>query len=178
MPEQTELMPAINMLQKKLDDAERHAAGIRDALNLLRKVAGLQPVESGVSGAPSGGITQIKSDTFYGKRQQTAVREYLEMRKLQDLGPAKPREIFEALKAGGVQYEAQDDSVAMVGLRALLRKRTNIFHKMPNGSYGLASWYPHAKANKQTAADADAEDELDQEDEDTASAASEDATDA
>jgi hypothetical protein len=49
---------------------------------------------------------------------------------------------------------------------------------MPNGSYGLASWYPHAKANKQTAADADAEDELDQEDEDTASAASEDATDA
>lgn len=176
MADHTELMPAINMLQQELDDAERQAAGIRDALNLLRKRAGLGPIAANAVAGQPAGITQIKSDTFYGKRQQTAVREYLEMRKLQDLGPAKPREIFEALKAGGFQYETKDDNVAMVGLRALLRKRTGIFHKMPNGSYGLTSWYPHAKASKSeaaTGADADADDQLDHDDEDNETAADE-----
>lgn len=174
MPDQTVLMPAINMLQQKLDDAERHAAGIRDALNLLRKEAGLPEVTASTGGAAQASITQIKSDTFYGKRQQTAVREYLEMRKLQDLGPARPREIFDALKAGGFQYEAKDDNIAMVGLRALLRKRTNIFHKMPNGAYGLTAWYPHAKTTKAEAADAEAgddalaDDDIDNDDNETA----------
>ena len=41
----------------------------------------------------------------------SAMREYLEMRKRQGLGPAKPREFFEALKAGGYQFEAKDAAV-------------------------------------------------------------------
>jgi hypothetical protein len=93
-------------------------------------------------------LAQIGPDTFYGKKQSTAVRQYLEMRKAGGKGPATPREIFDALKKGGLQFETKNDEVALVGLRALLRKNTVTFHKLPNGSYGLLSWYPDAKKPK------------------------------
>jgi len=79
---------------------------------------------------------------------QTAVREYLDMRKLQNLGPTTPREIYTAITSGGFQFETKDEHTALVGLRALLRKRTAFFHKLPNGTYGLTSWYPDAKKPK------------------------------
>jgi hypothetical protein len=94
---------------------------------------------------PSGQAGQINSDAFYGKRQATAVREYLEMRRSAGLGPAKPREIYDALRQGGYQFNAQEDETALVGMRALLRKMNSTFHKVPGTSaYGLRSWYPHA----------------------------------
>ena len=44
--------------------------------------------------------------------------------------------------------QAGTDEVALVGLRAMLRKRSNVFHKLPNGTWGLREWYPNAKASK------------------------------
>lgn len=73
------------------------------------------------------------------------MREYLEMRKAQGIGPATPRDIYEALKSGGYQFETKDDTVALVGLRALLRTQPLVFHRLPQGTYGLTSWYPDAK---------------------------------
>ena len=73
---------------------------------------------------------------------------YLDMRRAQGLGPATPREIFEALKAGGYQFETKNEITALIGMRALLRKNTVTFHKLPNASYGLLAWYPDAKAGK------------------------------
>lgn len=52
------------------------------------------------------------------------------------------------MKAGGYQFQAKDEETALVGLRAMLRKRTAVFHKLPTGSYGLTSWYEDIKAQK------------------------------
>ena len=128
---------------------------------MLRERAGLVPKQPGPGGGGSGPnagatITQIKPDTFYGKKLQTAMREYLEMRKAQGVGPTKPREIYDAITAGGFQFDTTSPEYAMDGMRQMLRKRTNFFHKLPNGTYGLTAWYPHAKSAKASANTADA----------------------
>jgi hypothetical protein len=145
---ESELAPAIARLRLRLEEADRNANDIRRALNVLLAESGLPPEPESGGNLSSGGIAQIKDDTFYGKKQQTAIREYLEMRKVQGMGPAKPRDIFEALKSGGYQFEAKDEGIALVSLRALLRKRSHIFHRLPNGVYGLLNWYPNAKPQK------------------------------
>ena len=145
---------AIETLEKKLTDLERKANSLIEVINDLRAEDGLPPRgpfgggDSSRASAAGGSVTQIKPDTFYGKKLQTAVREYLEMRKLQNLGPATPREIYDAITLGGFKFEAKDANTALVGLRALLRKRTAFFHRLPNNTYGLTSWYPDLKKQK------------------------------
>lgn len=161
--------PAIDELEKDLDALEHQADTLRNAINVLRAKAGLPPRPGGSSGAAaaphgptkssSSPLSQIRHDTFFGKRLGTAAREYLEMRKAHGDGPAKPREVFDALKQGGFQFETKDDSVALVSLRAILRKRTEMFQRLPNGTYGLKVWYPNAKKPKATAADDNGKDE-------------------
>src|SRR5690348_2112632 len=117
---------AIDELEKDLNEAERHANALLSAINVLRAKSGLPPrspdgggmdgIQSGVSTSPGPGptISHIKHDTFFGKRMGTAAREFLEMRKSQGHGPAKAREIFDALRAGGFQFNTKDDSIAIV----------------------------------------------------------------
>jgi hypothetical protein len=81
------------------------------------------------------------------------------MRKSAGLGPATPREIYDALIQGGYQFETKNEQVALVSLRSNLRKNSRMFHKLPNGQYGLLSWYPNAKPAKPTANDQDEEDD-------------------
>lgn len=159
-----ELMPAITFMERRLGEAERKVNELLGALNILGDEAGLpvRPPGAGVSvDKHAGTTTQILPDTFFGKKQQTAVREYLEMRKSQsgNRNPATPRDIYDALVAGGYQYEAKKPETALVGLRALLRKRTNVFIKVGNtGTYGLRSWYPDAKKPKEDQGPKGAED--------------------
>lgn len=145
---------AIDTLERKLSDLERKASAILEVLNDLRTEEGLAPrvlhfgAGESVAGSPSGmGVLQVKPDAFYGKVLQTAAREYLEMRFAHEGGtsPSTPKEIYEAIIAGGYQTDARTPEIGLVGLRSLLRKRTNIFHRLPNGTYGLAKWYPNAK---------------------------------
>jgi hypothetical protein len=170
---------AIDALEQRLADYERKANSIVEVINDLRKEDGLPPR------GPFGGggdatraragnhtVTQIKSDTFYGKKLQTAVREYLEMRKIQNLGPATPREIYDAITQGGFKFEAKDANTSMIGMRALLRKRTAFFHRLPNNTYGLTSWYPDLKKQKPAAA---GDDEVEQEEEEEAESTQSDA---
>lgn len=142
-------LAAIDALEAELAELERQAGEIRNMINLLCRRIGreLRYAESTTSGAGPM-ISQIKSDTFYGKKMNTAAREFLELRKKADLGPAKPREIFDALGAGGFEFEAKDETTALISLRSALRKNTVTFHKLPNGQYGLKAWYPNAKAAK------------------------------
>jgi hypothetical protein len=164
------LIPAISLLEGEYDEMERNANALLGTINVLRARAGLPPKQPGGGSSPGGGsggaITQIKGDTFYGKKLQTAIREYLEMRKAQGLGPAKPREIYDAITEGGFKFDAATAEVALVGLRALLRKRTNFFHKLPTGAYGLTSWYEHLKAPKAPGGAAKAADDDDDENSD------------
>ncbi len=153
MPKE-DLSAAIAALERRLADHERKGNEIRRAINVLCEEGGQSPkyadVDTGPGGQGSGTVlTQIKRDSFYGKKQMTAIREYLELRRAQGDGPATPQEILEALKAGGYKFEAKSDVIALVSLRALLRKATTVFHKLPGTrTYGLLSWYPNAKTAK------------------------------
>jgi hypothetical protein len=171
-------LPAIEALEKDLNDLERQANGLLTSINLLREKAGLPPRPGGWSGAPSGTTSasgsptalNLHSDSFTGKKLGSAVREYLEMRKASGIdAPATSREIFDALKEGGFASGAKDDATAMVVLRTMLRKNTTMFAKLANGKYGLRAWYPNLKAPKEDASGkgADQSDEGDAEDETT-----------
>jgi hypothetical protein len=166
-----ELQPAIAALERKLSALEQQANGIRSAINVLCETGGMPPRYPD-GGEPSGGptksdasLTQIGPDTFYGKKQSTAARQFLEMRKGAGAGPATPREIYDGLSKGGYQFETKSDSIALVGLRALLRKNTTTFHRLPNGTYGLAVWYPNARKHKAQADGAPAKDDDDESEE-------------
>ena len=160
----TDRNPAIDLLITQVDDLERKANAYKASVNVLCEREGLPPIypddgggsptrrdsKPGETPGQSPQSTHIRSDTFYGKAQQTAVRELLAIRKNSGAGPAKPSEILDALRAGGYQVEAKSDEIALVGLRAMLRKRTAIFHKLPNGAWGLREWYPNAKPARDT----------------------------
>jgi hypothetical protein len=92
--------------------------------------------------------TQIRSDQFYGQPLASAVRTILEMRKQRSLGAATNREIYDALKAGGYEFDTKSEDIAQKSLRNSLAKNTALFHKLPNGQFGLLSWYPNVKKPK------------------------------
>jgi len=71
---QHELTPAITLMERKVDEAERKANELLGALNVLRAEIGMPPRPrgggSGGDGGVEGGIpTQIKPDTFFGQKQ-------------------------------------------------------------------------------------------------------------
>jgi hypothetical protein len=98
--------------------------------------------------------TQIRSDQFYGQPLAGSVRTILEMRRAQNLGAATNREIFDSLTAGGYEFDTKNDDVAQKSLRNSLAKNTALFHKLPNGQFGLLSWYPNVKKPKASSAPA------------------------
>jgi hypothetical protein len=145
-----ELLVAIDTLEKELAAIDQQALELRNTINTLCKSAGVPLRYTETMGNSQSGatISQIKSDTFYGKKMQTAAREFLEMRKRADLSAAKPREIFDALRSGGFEFETKDETTALISLRGMLRKNSATFHKLPNGEYGLRIWYPTAKQSR------------------------------
>lgn len=162
--------PAIDALEKEFEDLERNAYAILQSINLLRSKAGLPPrpgagnfghqAGPGEGGGHSSPKLKIHSDSFTGKKLGAAVREYLTLRK--DSGgdaPATSREIFDALKEGGFSSGAKDEATALVVLRTLLRKDTKDFAKLPNGKYGIRSWYPNLRPPKDSSKTAPTDEE-------------------
>ncbi len=147
-----EFRPAIDALQQDLADLERKVAETKATINRLCELAGAPPLYADV-GTPGSqpSIASIRADSFYGKVIVTAAREYLEMRKAAGLGPASPRDIYEALRKGGFAFDTKIENNAITGIRNTLRKASSIFHRLPHGEYGLLKWYPRAKAPKEEA---------------------------
>jgi hypothetical protein len=163
------LSPAVELLIAQIEELERKANAYKASVNVLCANDGLPPMypdDGGGGGRRLNGEDHqpqpatvrpaaIGPDTFHGRPQQTAVRELLAIRRAADptRGPAKPDEILAALKAGGYVVQAKSDEIALVGLRAMLRKRSAIFYKLPNGTWGLREWYPNARPQAKETAD-------------------------
>jgi hypothetical protein len=137
----------IDALVRRVEDMDRKANVVRRAVNVLCEEASL-PVRFPeiMESSGSAKAMQINDATFYGKKLQTALKEFLEMRGKEH--PAKPKEILDALKSGGYVFETKNDDVALVSLRATLRKRHLVFHRLPSGAYGLTAWWPELKKSK------------------------------
>jgi hypothetical protein len=143
-----DLDPAIAAFERRREEALNAVVECERTINTLCKEAGYPPRYTEANSTNSTKVQQISDDTFYGQKQTPAMRSYLEMRKAQNLGPATAREIYDAIKAGGYVFEARDATTALVGMRALLRTQPNVFHRLPQGTWGLTSWYPDAKKPK------------------------------
>src|SRR6267143_869340 len=61
-----------------------------------------------------------------------------------------PSEILTGLEAGGFDFRAQGwkDNDRLRSLSITLGKNPK-FHRLPNGTYGLISWYPSVAAKKE-----------------------------
>lgn len=150
-----EFRPAIEALQCELQEYERKAAETKHMINRLCELAGAAPIYADIEG-PELRALSTRSDRFYGKVLTTAMREYLDMRNSADLGPASPREIYDALVDGGFKFDVKVPENALANIRATLRKNSSIFHRLPNNEYGLLAWYPNAKTARQEEDEGDA----------------------
>ncbi|MCK4705812.1 MAG: hypothetical protein KAT90_10045 [Gammaproteobacteria bacterium] len=137
-------------LQKKLQVQEAEVIKSKDMINRLCEFAGKPAIyaDADLNTAPV--ITSIQTDEFYGQPLAKSVRNVLEMRKVSNLGPATVKEIYETLMHGGYRFETTNAQNAQRGLRISLAKNVAVFHKLPNGRFGLLSWYPGIKLKKTT----------------------------
>lgn len=137
----------ITTLQAKLREQEQEVAESKRMINSLRKLIGQPPLFADDDLRSKVGTSPIRADQFYGKGLSTAIREYLDMRRTGDQGPATVAEIYDALMEGGFAFDTKNEDNAKRALRISLTKNTAIFHKLPDGKrYGLLAWYPEAKA--------------------------------
>ncbi|MGB9154044.1 MAG: hypothetical protein WCD70_13275 [Alphaproteobacteria bacterium] len=152
-----EYQPAIDALKKVLAEQERKIIETKNTINALCVHAGIEPLYQNTQAASGQTIGSIKADTFYGKSVITAAREYLDMRKVANLGPASARDVYEALKKGGFAFDSTVETNSITVVRGAMRKQTAIFHRLPNGDYGLTKWYEKIKNKKSKNDDAEIE---------------------
>ena len=150
----TEIANTIEVLVNKIKAKEDEANRLKKLINELCLEEGLDPRYQNVSDSSSGGFS-IRGDEFYGVPITTAIRSYLDKRKSSNKGPASVSDIYEAIKSGGYKFETETEEYAKTTVRNNLRKSSGIFHKLPNGDFGLLSWYPAAKTPKSEDADSE-----------------------
>jgi hypothetical protein len=147
-----EMTVAIQRLEEKLQKQLEQVRKTKSAINALCEADDEPPRYTDIE---QGGATgKIRSDQFYGQPLATCVRTILEMRRGAQLGAASVNEIFDALAAGGYAFETKNEDNAKTGLRQSLRKNS-VFHKVPGGQWGLLSWYPNARVEKNADDDED-----------------------
>lgn len=142
------MLKAIEEIEGVLREKEREINEMKKTVNSLCRHAGMEPRYADAEMQSSNNFGAIRPDQFYGKPLATAVREILERRKMANLGACSTREIYDVLKGGGYAFEAKDENNAIRILAISLAKNTLLFHKLPHGHFGLASWYPGVKDSK------------------------------
>jgi predicted transcriptional regulator len=139
-----DIINTIESLTSRANTKEDEANKLKKLVNQLCAEAGI-PIRYPTI-TESGSVASIRSDQFYGLPLTASIRNYLEIRKASGLGAASVAEIYRAIKEGGYKFDTKNDDNARIGVGNALRKTSSIFHRLPNGQYGLLSWYPSAKA--------------------------------
>lgn len=126
---------------------------LKVSVNVMCRQIGEEPMypDADVAGPGVGGA--LRADLFYGKGLQTAVREYLERAKR----AAGTEEIVKALEQGGYDFDEQGWAKGHRPriLAIALVKNTATFRRLPNGMFGLESWYePRTRKAKGDSAEA------------------------
>lgn len=145
-----ELSPAVDALRNQLQEQLAEANETKKMINSLLKRMGEDPefpeAESGQMQIRMNGA--VRPDQYYGKPFATAAQEYLERRKQ----ACSAEEIMTALEHGGFDFKIlgwkeRKDWPRLTAIS--LAKNNQKFHKLPNGTFGLLSWYPDvAKRNE------------------------------
>lgn len=145
-------------LQTALIEDERKVLEKKRLINSLAVHAGMAPVYADAELQTSAKSNlAIQSDQFYGQPLASSIRTVMEMRRALNQGPVTINELHAAMLEGGFAFDTKNEDNAKRGLRISITKNTSLFHKLPNGKFGLLEWYPNAKqpkASKAAAADA------------------------
>ena len=144
------LEKTLDQAKRKLAEQEQSVVDTKKFINQLCHFGGLPPMYPITDEKSSAGLGSIRRDSFYGKSATTAVREFLEMRHSSGMGAATHSEIIEALKLGGFDFTqlSSEEHIAHRTVAITLGKNSSIFHKLPNGNWGLLAWYPEAREKK------------------------------
>jgi hypothetical protein len=128
---------AIEVLLEQLADQVKQVAETKKMINLLRQRMNEEPLFTDVS-VEDTGAGPVRADQYYGKALATAAQEYLERRKQ----ACSADEILKGLEQGGFDFDALGwKENRMRSLAMSLAKNTKAFHRLPNGFYGLITWY-------------------------------------
>lgn len=142
----SKFQPAIDQLVEEVQAKLKEVGDLKRMVNFLLEKDGQSPLYQDVN--ESAGITRaIRPDEYYGKSPTTAAREYLERRGQ----AALPEEIAEALERGSFDFKAQgwlNKEHRARNLAISMSKNSGIFHRLPNGYYGLTKMYPDLKKPK------------------------------
>src|SRR5580700_10087658 len=132
-------------LQKALAEDQRKVLDKKRLINQLAEHAGMGRIytDTELQSGPSVNLA-IQSDQFYGQPLASSIRTI--------------NEIHAALVEGGFGFETKNEDNAKRGLRISITKNTSLFHKLPNGKFGLLEWYPNAKQPKAGKATSGADD--------------------
>jgi hypothetical protein len=134
----------INDFLSDLKKAEEAVVHIKATINSLCEKGSKPRMFSDSELLSSSKPQPLRSDQFHGRPLATVVREYLEIRRQLNQGPADVSEIFEALLQGGYKFNTKSDQISKISLNGSLGKNP-IFYKLPNKKWGLTEWYPNAK---------------------------------
>lgn len=120
---------------------------LKMSVNVMCRQIGEEPRYPDADNAAPGGGGVLRADQFYGKALATAVREYLERIKR----AAGTEEIVKALEQGGYDFNEQGWKKGHRPriLAIALVKNSVTFRRLPNGMFGMESWYePRTKKAK------------------------------
>ena len=140
---------AIEALLEELQTQLDQVADTKRTVNNLCRRLGKEPQFTDVASELV--AVRIRPDQFYGRALATSVEEFLENRKKTTGEQAcAPSDILAGLEAGGFDFKAQGwkDNDRLRSLSITLGKNPK-FHRLPNGTYGLLSWYPGVAAKKE-----------------------------
>lgn len=138
--------------QQRLHEQEEAVRETKRFINQLCTFAGEAPMYADAE-QRSNAIVPLRGDEYYGQKQSTACRLVLERRKAANLGPASLDELHAALLEGGYQFAAKTALIEKRSLYQMLIKNTSIFHRLPNGKFGLDAWYPDTKRQRRLTKD-------------------------
>lgn len=148
----SKLEGAIEALLEELQIQMNQVADTKKTINALLRRIGKDPQFPEEAAEQVSSVTlRIRPDQFYGRALATSVEEFLENRKKATGDQAcTPSEILAALEQGGFDFKTQGwkDDDRLRSLSITLGKNPK-FHRLPNGTYGLLSWYPNVAAKKE-----------------------------
>lgn len=128
-------------IQAKIKTHLDEVAKLKSAANMLADLAGQGPIYADIE-QESKAVGPTRADAYYGKPLARAVREYLDFR--QQAVPVE--DIQRGLEQGGFDFDALGwaENGRLRALAMSISKNTTVFHRLPNGMWGLNDWYPEA----------------------------------
>jgi hypothetical protein len=139
------LNSAVEVLLEQLEVQLQEVSDTKKTINGLCRRMGKEPMFPDAS-TEQLGVGPIRPDQYFGRPLSTVAQEFLERRKQACMAD----EIMKGLTQGGFDFKAigwqEKDWLRLFSIT--LAKNSKAFFRLPNGTFGLASWYPEARRDR------------------------------